>query len=346
MNASAIKNQISKDNISKKLQIIFKPQNAHEEMLSNEIKKKWGRNIYSLFWKLFRLILFLGLIFVLIYPLLFLFSISLRTFDDMVDPTTIWIPKKPTFARYAEAYKALDYLLSLKNTFLTSIFPTIFNVIMCSLIGYGFARFRFREKNFLFALVLFTLIVPPQVTIVPQYLQYSNFDFFGLMKLFNKHAGINLLNTYVPLILPSLFGLGLKSGLFIYIFRQFFRGMPKELEDAAYIDGCSPFQTYIRIFLPNAVPAIVTVFLFSFVWHWNDVFEPTIYLNDIKNYTLAMRLASIDNFITGSAQVFDPIKVTPPKYAGVILVILPMLILYVFAQRYFIESVERSGIVG
>ena len=296
-------------------------------------RTRFGRAYYwrRVAWALFRTVLLAGLIYVLIYPILFVLSASLKTYNDLIDPTTIWIPKHPTLVAYAQAFVKIGYLEAFKNSLFISSLTAVLQVAACSIIGYGFARFRFRERNLLFALVVFTMIVPPQTMIIPQFILYKD---------------LKILNTYYPFILPTIFGMGLKGGLFIYIFRQFFRGMPKELEDSAYIDGCGPFQTYLKIMLPNAIPAITTVFLFSFVWHWNDIFEPSVYLHTFDKYTLPMRLANIQQFIIGTANIPDPLVVFAPKNAGVFLIILPMLLLYLIGQRYFVESVERTGIVG
>jgi multiple sugar transport system permease protein len=293
----------------------------------------------------FRWILFSGLIYVLIYPLLYIMATSVKTYDDLVDPTTVWITKHFTLQNIINAYNYLGYAESFKNSLIIAITTSSVQIIMCSVVGYGFARFKFREKGFLFGMILFTMIIPPQTMIIPQYIFYRDFDIFGLISLiFGK--GINMHDTYAPFILPTFFGMGLKSGLFIYIFRQFFRGMPKELEDAAYIDGCGPRMTYWRVMLPNAAPAILTVFLFSFVWHWNDVFEPTMFLQSQSKYTLSLKLIGINGYITKGFQVKDLLYIVPIKYGGIFIVILPMILLYLLGQKYFVRSVERSGIIG
>lgn len=305
----------------------------------------WKNNLYNWFVVFLKILLFIGLSYVLLRPVLFMLSTALKSREDLIDPTVVWIPKHPTLENFKKAYDSLNYIKAFKNSLLVSIIPAIFNVIACSMIGYGLARFKFKEREFLFALILFTLIVPPQVLLIPLYVFYQRFDILGLIKLL-KGEPLNLLNTYYPIILPTILGGGLRSGLFIYIFRQFFRGMSKELEEAAYVDGASPFQTYVRIFIPNSIPAIVTVFLFSLVWHWNDVFEPSVFIGDFEKYTLSLNLANIKAIITGGTQIWDPLLILPPQYAGAILVILPMLVFYVFTQRFFVESVERTGIVG
>lgn len=272
-----------------------------------------------------------GLMYVMVYPLLFIVSTSLKTYADMINPTTVWIARKPALSNYATAFTALEYPKVFLNTLTIALSAPLFQLMSCSLAGYGFARFQFREKKLLFGLMIFLLIVPQQVISLPQFILFK---------------GMGMLNTYWPMILPALFGQGLKSGFFIYIFRQFFRGIPKELEDAAYIDGCGFLRTFLRIMLPNAIPAITTVFLFSFVWHFNDIFMTTMFTTDPRLQTLPMRLVNIMSYLFEPGVMRDLVRFVPIKYAGVFLTILPMLMTYVFGQRYFVESVERSGIVG
>jgi len=310
-----------------------------------ELILTWRHKISVWVVNILKIILFVGLSYVLLRPVLFMLSTALKSREDLIDPTVVWIPKRPTLENFILAFKSLNYFNAFKNSLITSIIPALFNVIACSMIGYGLARFKFKERELIFALILFTLIVPPQVLLIPLYVFYQRFDILGIIRLI-KGEPLNLLNSYYPIILPTILGGGLRSGLFIYIFRQFFSGMSKELEEAAYVDGASPFQTYLRIFIPNSIPAIVTVFLFSVVWHWNDVFEPSVFIGDFDKYTLSLNLANIRSIITGGTQIFDPLLILPPQYAGAILVILPMLIFYIFTQRFFVESVERTGIIG
>jgi len=305
----------------------------------------WKHKISVWTYNILKILLFIGLSYVLLRPVLFMFSTALKSREDLIDPTVVWIPKHPTLENFILAFKSLNYFNAFKNSLIISIIPAIFNVIACSMIGYGLARFKFKEREIIFALIIFTLIVPPQVLLIPLYVFYQRFDILNIIGLIRGEP-LNLLNSYYPIILPTILGGGLRSGLFIYIFRQFFRGMSKELEEAAYVDGASPFQTYLRIFIPNSIPAIVAVFLFSVVWHWNDVFEPSVFIGDFDKYTLSLNLANIRSIITGGTQIFDPLLILPPQYAGAVLVMLPMLIFYIFTQRFFVESVERTGIIG
>jgi multiple sugar transport system permease protein len=301
--------------------------------------KKTKKFVYWLFFAM----LFCGIGYILIYPLIFIFTTSIKSPGDMLDTTTIWVAKTPTFSNYTDVWGYINYPSALVNTLSIAGIVTALNLFVCSAVGYGFARFKFRERSLLFALVIFTIIIPPQLISLPQYLFFLNFDILGI---FNATLGatLNFNNSIAPFILPAIFGQGLKTGLFIYIFRQFYRGMPVELEEAGYIDGSGVIRTYFRIMAPNAVPAFITVGLLSFVWHWSEVFNQAQYMNESP--TLSMRLIGVVGLITRNAQVTDLSYVTPAKYAGVALVILPLIVLYLIGQRFFVQSVERSGIVG
>ena len=203
----------------------------------------------------------------------------------------------------------------------------------------------------MFALVILTMIVPPQTLMIPLFLHFRYFDVLGIISAITGHKGINLLESYWPFVLMSLTGMGLKNGLYIYIMRQFFRGMPKELEEAAYVDGAGMLRTFGQIMLPSAVPAMVTVFMFSFVWQWTDTFYSSLFL--MRTDVLAKTAANVSNQIMKdlSADIGVDIYLSPAissmyTNTGSLLVVLPLLILYLFAQKLFVESVERTGIVG
>lgn len=290
-------------------------------------------------WVLIRAVLVTGLCFVILYPIFFKISISFKERADMLDPTVLWIPKHFTLDNFRFAAHTLHYADTFLNSLFISLLTTLLQVISCSLAAFGFARLRFKGSGILFALAVFTIVVPPQTLMIPTYLNFRFFDLAGLLSLFGGH-GVNLLDSYWPFILQAATGMGIKSGLFIFIFRQFFRGIPKELEEAAYIDGCGVFQTFYRIMLPNAVPAIVTVFLFSFVWMWNDNYYVSLLLTRIK--VLSTMLPTMWT----ATQFEDGLYAYMIKNTGELLFIAPIIILYVFVQRYFVESVERTGIVG
>lgn len=299
-------------------------------------------------WSFVRLTLIIGLSFVILYPILQKFSTAIKDQKDLYSMIVVWIPEHYTLDNFKNAIRVMDYWETLLNTFALSAMTTIFTAVSCALAGYGFARLKFKGSNLLFAGVILTILVPPTTILIPIYLNLKDFTLMGLIPLITGKS-VNLLNTYWPFILTSLTANSLKAGLYIFIFRQFFRGIPKEVEEAAYIDGAGVGSTFTRIMMPNAVPAIVTTTLFSFVWQWNDSFFTTTYLTTSKvmstqlsslPYNLAIQLSG------GDASRVDPFYMSMVQDTGILLAILPLIIIYLFVQRYFVESIERTGIVG
>lgn len=307
--------------------------------------RSWG-------WALFRTVLLIGVCFIIIYPILTMLSFSFRTQADLTDPSIVWIPKELTLEPIKDAFEALDYPTSLWNTLSICMVSSILQVITCSLVGYGFARFNFKGKGLLFALVIFTIMVPPQVVYTPTYLNYRHFDFFGIGSIIELITGYsvttNLLDTMFVMWLPALLGVGIRSGLFIYIYRQFYRGLPKELEDAAWIDGCGFIQTFVRVIIPNSKSSFLTVFLISTVWYWNDYYYTSMYFTN--TLTLSSALAEIKTLLKGVKGVgdimLDAYAQSSRVQAGCLLVIVPVLIMYIFLQKHFTEGLERTGLVG
>lgn len=293
----------------------------------------------DLLWKLFRYVVIFSLAFVFIYPMLFLVSQSLMQGDDITDATVQWIPKSFSLANFIYARDFMGYWLHLKNSILISLVGAVLQLIGCSLAGYGFARYKFPGYRLWIALLLLTFLVPPQSIIVPLYMLYSDLHWRG---------------TYLPFFVPALFGHGLRGSLYVMVFMQTFRGLPHQLEEAARIDGAGAFRTFTMIMLPLARSAILVVFLFSIVWHWNDTFFPGFYLNQDKDFTLNQKLGALtvanDMNSVGQVDDDDALAQLPTNYqkimAAALITILPLLILYLFTQRYFVESVERTGIAG
>lgn len=308
----------------------------------------WGRRS----WSIIRGVIIAGICFLIIYPTLVKLSVSFMPEKDIYDVTVRYVPKSPTFENYKTVYKAMKYPTAFLNTLKLCALTSIMQLISCTLIGYGFARFKFRGRNILFALVILTMIVPPQTLMLPLYLHFQSFDIFGIISaITGGKGGIRLLDSYWPFILMSATGMGLKNGLYIYIMRQFFRGMPKELEEAAYVDGAGMLRTFVQIMLPSAVPGMVTIFLFSFVWQWTDTFFSNLFLQNTK--VLASALSNVTFEITqdiyretGVNVALSPAISSMYSNAASLIVILPLLILYLFAQKRFVESIERTGIVG
>lgn len=265
-------------------------------------------------------------------PVFYMISTSLKTQSDLLDPTVNFFPRVLDWDNYEVAIRGLKYVQALWQTALIAILAALFQTVSCALTGYAFARLYIPFKNFWFAIVLLTFLIPIQTMFIPIYVLY---------------AKLGWLNTPLPFLIPALFGQGLKGALFVMIFRQFFATFPKELEESARMDGSGAFRTFYRIMLPLSRPAMLVVGLFSFVWHWNDTFEPSMYLKDVNLIMMGNQMSQMPTnlqTIAGNALVpFDLIETQ--MMAAAFLVILPPLLLYAFAQRYYVEGIERTGIV-
>jgi multiple sugar transport system permease protein len=314
---------------------------ALTRLLSLYYWKRW-------LWAFVRFILIVGLSFVILYPILKKISTAIKDRTDLYSPIVVWIPENLSLDNFMYAIRTMDYWNTLLNTSFLASMTTVLTACSCALAGYGFARLKFKGSNLLFACVILTILVPPTTILIPMYLNLKDFTLLGLIPLFNGGRSVNLLNTYWPFILTSIFGISYKAGLFIFIFRQFFRGIPKEVEEAAYVDGANVTRTFTWIMLPNAIPAILTVCLFSFVWQWNDSFFTTTYLTSAK--VMSTQLSSLpfnlQIALSGTAGRQDPFYLDMVQDTGTLLAILPLILIYLFVQRYFVESVERTGVVG
>lgn len=297
-----------------------------------------------------RFSLLAALAYQLLYPLLYMLSMALRRPEEAMDPSVIWVPKTFTLSNFTDALRVMDFWDALQNSMIIGIGCGLFDVLSCAFVAYGFARFNFRFSGLLFTLVILTLVVPVQTIILPLYADMKYFDAFGLMKLTSVVTGgpdsVSLVGSYWAFFLPSMLGMGLRSGLYIFIFRQFFKGMPNELEDAAYMDGCGPFKTFFTVMLPNAKNAIITVFLFSFVWHWNEFYMSNLLLGNLKkNFAIALSSLRVDlQSVVNVQTISDPLVIVTRIQAGALLAILPLFILYLVTQRYFTDSIEHVAI--
>lgn len=325
----------------------MKEAGIEPNLTPDQIRYNRNKKIVNTVWPIFRFFILFGLCFVILYPLIFMFSTAFRPNEQMSDPSIVWLPKSFTMNNIKETWDIMKYDSTVLNTIKLNLISSILSVASCAITGYGFARFKFKGKNVLFAIVILMIIVPPQITTIPLFIQFSFFKGAGLVKLFTGEAYISLINKGITMYAPAIFANGIKAGLFIYIFRQFFRGLPKELEDAAYLDGCGPFKTFIKVMVPNASSSFLTVFLFSIVWYWNDYYISSSFFT--QNDTVALMLKNLD--ATLRAQLFNNQSVSPRQIivwleSGCILTTFPILIMYVFLQKYFVEGVERSGLTG
>ena len=326
--------------------------NPADEAAQNRISRIKNKTAAWL-WSFCRFLLIIGIAFVIIYPILMKFSVAFKAKEDIYNPTIYMIPVHFTLDNVKLALGLLDYWPLLLNTFVYVSITMLLTTMSTALAGYGFARFNFPGSGLLFGLVILTILIPTSTLMVPMYLHFRSFDVLGLVYLFTGKEGINLLNSYWPSIITSATATGLKAGLFIYIFRQFFRGIPKEIEEAALIDGAGGIKTFFLIMLPNAIPPLITVTLFSFVWQYNDTFYTSLFMSEsaLMPLKIASLPADASQFLPSLMGLGDTAKSDPNYVAlvvdtGILLAILPLIILYLFVQRHFVESVERTGVVG
>lgn len=324
------------------------------EMLVYRLHKARNRTV-ELLWKILLYVLVAGISFIILLPLFRRISMAFKDPVDIYNPTIYLVPIHFTLDNIKHAISVLNYWPMLGNTLLFVALMTLLQAASSALAGYGFARFSFPGSKLLFALVVLTILIPMNTLMVPMYLHFRSFDVMGLVTLFTGKEGVNLLNTYWPSIITSATANGLKSGLYIYIFVQFFRGLPKEIEEASLIDGAGAYQTFFRIMLPNAIPAIMTVMLFAFVWQYNDTFYTSLFMSssDLISVKVASLPANVGQMLpsllgigTGSDVRADPNHVALIVDTGILLAIAPLVVMYLFVQRYFVESVERTGVVG
>ncbi len=293
-----------------------------------------NRTDYGLVFKIALYLLLIAIGFVYLYPLLFMFITSMKSPSDLLNPMVQWVPSEFYVGNYTKAFRVLDYPNTLLSSVLISLVPSLIQAVVCSLVGYGLARFKFWGKNILFILILATFIIPSQNTVIPQMLTYRSYG---------------LLGNIWSLILPALVGQGFKSAIFILIFYQTFMSLPKVLEEAARLDGATNMQIFIRIALPTAIPAFIISIIFSTVWYWNETYLTVIFLEG-GIQTLPMQLSKFvqayeNLYPPGTVNIFDRLN-EAVKLSGTFLNILPLLLMYFVFQKWFVESIERTGITG
>lgn len=319
-------------------------QSMKEDTQFANDRLRWMSNIKGFILGLFRLAIILGICYVILGPVIGIISSSFFSDADRYNPMVYLIPQEPTLYRYKIAMVYLDYWKTMGSSLLYSLTLMILQVLVCSMVGYGFARFNFPFKNVLFACVVVMIVIPTNTIMLPLYMTFAQFDVFGIISAVTG-SPVNLLSSPVPMYILTLFGCGLRSGLYIYIFNQFFRGLPKEIEEAAFVDGAGTWYTYFRIMLVNALPSVVTVAIFSMVWQYNDTFYARLFLIS-DDIIISKKIASIEANISNVEKILDPTILELFLDAGIVLIMIPIIIIYVALQKQFIEGVERSGIVG
>lgn len=306
---------------------------------------------------LFRYALIVCLSYLILAPILINISTAFTYPQDLGLSSSVWIPNRFSLENWHVAMLTINYKEALPYTIVQTAIITLLQTLCAMLAAYSFARLKFPGRGLLFALVVFTIIVPPQTFMLPQYVYFRNFDFLGIFTALTGKP-LNLLGNPASLVLINVLGQGLKGGLFVYIFRQTYRGLPKALEEAAYVDGAGFMRTFWGIVVPSSSSGLLTVLVLSFVWNWNDAYYIRLFdANNTRNLMLAYTRAvgSVDEAISRiSTQVpahyaflqKNPIYEAAIGKTAALLVFLPLVIMYLFVQRRFVQGVERSGIAG
>jgi multiple sugar transport system permease protein len=258
---------------------------------------------------------------VMLYPLLWMLASSFKPENEIFGSASLW-PSEFSLDSYVRGWNGLEVSFTrfTINSLIVAISAVIGNVIACSLAAFAFARLRFRGQNLWFALMLGTLMLPYQVTLIPQYVLFLNLDW---------------VDTFLPLIVPKFLAV---DAFFIFLLVQFFRGIPRELDEAAMMDGCGPWRIYWKINMPLAVQALATTEIFTFIWTWDDFFGPLIYLNDINSYTVQLGLRTfVDS--TGKSDWGG-------LFAMSVLTLVPVFLFFVFFQKLLIQGIATTGMKG
>ena len=317
---------------------------------SNLLNAKTKKKITNIVSYAVRLMFLISISYIVIYPLLYMILTSITQESAFISSRRIWLPDQVTFSFYSKIIEIIDYFKSLLSTVKYGVVAALIEVCSCAFAAYGFSRFKFKSKKFFTAMLFLTILIPTSMIIIPLAVNYAHLDFFGILGLFYKLTGVdlrlNILNTPWSFWLPSLFGIGLRSGIIIYIYMQFFKGLPGEFEEAAYVDGAGPLRTFLQIIIPSSTVVILTVTVFSLIWHWNDYQMATMFMSE--DMPLSVSLLNLpDNLGIYGYHISDSDpRAISLMMAACVLFILPLLVFYMIVQHWFIESVDRVGITG
>lgn len=284
-------------------------------------------------WSTVRFVIIFGLAFLILKPFATKILLAFMSEDDLLDSTVRLIPRHFSGYFWNVALIGLDLSKTMLPSLLISVLVGIIQVFTCTVVGYGLARFKSVISKIVFIFVLVIILIPPQVTSVSRYL---GFVFFGV-----GSYTVNLIDSFWPVLILAFCGLGLKEGLYIYLMRSLFLSLPRELEQAAYIDGASPLTTFIKVIVPNSIGLMMTVFLFSFCWQWTDISMPTEFFTNIK-----MLSTQIGTITIKTGTLVHPYGTYIARNAGAMLILIPILIIFVFCQKFLVKSIASSGVAN
>lgn len=264
--------------------------------------KSFLNSVKNFLVNLLRAAILIGVGYVILSPVIGIIVNSISSNKDAYNPMVFVLPQFPTLERYALAIERMNYFPTMFRDLLYTLTLTALQLLVCSMVGYGFARFDFPMKKLLFGCVVVMIVIPAHTIMLPLYMTFKSFDPFGIVSAIKGTPGI--MGTVVPMYIMTLLGCGVRSGLYIYIFNQFFRGLPKEIEEAALVDGCGVWYTYFRIMLINAMPAVITVAVFSIVWQFNDTFYAKLFLIS-EDVVISKKISSLQAAIANVDKILD-----------------------------------------
>ena len=367
MNQNEVKTIVTKES-KNKIRVDFERTDLKERLKAKYLSAYFMKRVV---WFMFRLLLLIGVAFVIVQPFITMVIQSFMAPEDFKDVTVVKVPKHLSIGIYKAIFEDLSYIKMFFQTLSLSLGLALIQTFVCCLVGYGLAKFKFRGSKIVFFAVILTLVVPHGTLQSAMYYRFRYFDILGIFKFFSGgtvtgigwldgilskikilpfSTGLKLLETVVPLFVLAIGGLAFKNGLYIFMLRQFFRGVPDELEESAYLDGANTFRTFIQVILPISIPMMITVFLFAFCWQWTDDFyiplffttsNPAFMTNIAKVLPLDSLTATYAN-VTGSSGGY----LSAMRYGCGLMACVPLIILYLFCQKYLVQGIERSGIVG
>lgn len=292
---------------------------------------------------IFRYGILTGLAFVIIFPFISNFCSVFMSESDLYDTMVRFIPKSPTLNNILFMVKKTSYFTLLRNTLLLASLCALLQMFFSSLVGYGLAAFRFKGRGVVFTMVMAAMLIPTSTILASLYQSFRNFDIFGIIRLITG-SPIRMLDSIWPMIVLSVTCLAVKNSLYIFVFRQFYRGVPEELSEAAVVDGAGTFRVYFNIVWPMSANISLTVFLLSFAWQWTDVTYSTMFF---QNKFLALpNIASIVGNLVMDGVVPYSVLESAMRNTALFLIIGPLIIFFIVAQRFLVQGVERSGLVG
>ena len=338
-----------------KIQVDYEGKLSFKERMTRKLKAShtWITAVVNFF----RFVLMLGVSYVILFPFFSKIAGSFMSATDVVDATVSLIPKNPTLDIYKYIITDNRYFEAFFNTLMLSLICALIQTFVACLVGYGLAKFKFKGNKLVMIIVVITMVIPHSTLELSMIRHFTSFDpgvimstkIPGIIGLFNGGVGLHLENTFWPLVIMSLGGIAFKNGLYIYLLRQFFKGVPDELEESAYVDGSGVFRTFFQIILPLSIPMMITVFLFSFSWQWTDQFYTELFFIGVdKMWMMPDLISTIPEHIATAIQSFagKSLYENVVQNTAGIMVIGPLVIMYLFCQKYLVQGIERSGLVG